>query len=44
MNDGTIYTGLIDGSIVQINSTGHVIPFYRHNTSGRVFGMIATSD
>jgi hypothetical protein len=35
---------LIDGSIVSINSSGHIETFYKRNTSGRVFGMILTSD
>lgn len=43
-NDGTIYTGLSDGTIAIINSTGSIQTFYKFDNTSGIYGIILTSD
>lgn len=44
-NDGIIYAGLIDGSIVSvIAGSNDTTTVFKHNDSGRIYGLILTSD
>lgn len=44
-NTGVIYTGLCDGSIVWVTpASNDTTTLYHHNDTGRIFGLIITSD
>lgn len=43
-NDGTIYTGLQDGTIAVVNSTGGISTLYKFNDTNGIYGIIMTKD
>lgn len=43
-NNGTIYSGLSDGTLVKINSTGSIETLYKFNNTNGIYGIIITKD
>jgi hypothetical protein len=44
-SQGIIYTGLIDGSVISVREgSNETTLLYRHNDTGRIYGLILTAD
>ena len=42
---GDIYTGLIDGSVIKVREgSNETTLLYKHNDTGRIYGLIITKD